>query len=169
MNNSKNKANRTAGATNRMPIEEFADRMGVIMRRMAGAVLSAERNYLARGIITLPQLWILRHIADTGDCPMHSISRNLGIKAPTVTGIMDRLVKLGLVKRHASEFDRRGVLAKITSKGHRILEQIHAERRRTLIEAFSPLSAQERSDYLAILEKVAAYVDARKKKTAQDG
>jgi len=162
MNNSKVKANY-------MSIEQFADRMGAIMRRMAGAVLSAERNYLARGIITLPQLWILGHIAEKGDCPMCSISRNLGIKAPTVTGIMDRLVKLGLVKRHASESDRRGVLAKVTSKGRRILEQIHAERRRTLIEAFGPLSAQERGDYLAILEKVAAYIDARKKKNADNG
>jgi DNA-binding MarR family transcriptional regulator len=149
---------------NHIPIEQFADRMGVLMRRMAGVMLSVERNYLARGIITLPQLWVLRHIADMGVCPMHSISRSLGIKASTVTGLMDRLVKLGLAKRYTPESDRRGVLAEVTSKGRRILKQIHAERRRMLIETFGQLSAQERSDYLAIIEKVAAYVEARKKK-----
>jgi DNA-binding MarR family transcriptional regulator len=95
---------------------------------------------------------------------MHSISRSLGIKASTVTGLMDRLVKLGLAKRYTPESDRRGVLAEVTSKGRRILKQIHAERRRMLIETFGQLSAQERSDYLAIIEKVAAYVEARKKK-----
>lgn len=143
-------------------IERFADRMGALMHKMAGKILTVERNYLARGVITLPQLWILREIADAGSCMMLSLSRNLGFKSSTVTGIMDRLVGLGLVKRFPSESDRRQVLAELTPKGRRILEQIHAERRRTLIEAFGPLSAQERDNYLAILEKVASQIEARK-------
>ena len=147
---------------NRMSIEQFADRLGALMRKMARSMMSAERNYLARGVITLPQLWVLHEIADAGNCPMLLISRNLGIKSSTLTGIMDRLVKLGLVKRYSSETDRRRVLAEATPKGRRILEQIHAERRRTLIDAFGPLSTQERADYLAIIEKVAEQIAARK-------
>ncbi|MDO9542853.1 MAG: MarR family transcriptional regulator [Kiritimatiellia bacterium] len=169
MNNSKDKTTPASGTINRMSVEQFADRLGVLMHKMAGMVLSAERNYLARGVITLPQLWVLHEIADAGNCPMLSISRNLGIKSSTVTGIMDRLVKLGLVKRCSSESDRRSVLAEATPKGRRILEHIHAERRHTLINAFGPLSAKERADYLAIIGKVADQIGARKQKNAEDG
>lgn len=152
----KNKTNQ------KISLEQFADRMTAVMRKMARNMMSAERNYLARGVITLPQLWILHEIADAGKCPMLLISRNLGIKSSTLTGIMDRLVKLGLVKRYSSESDRRHVLAELTPKGRRILEHIRAERRRSLIDAFGPLSEKERTDYLAIIEKVAEQIAARK-------
>lgn len=152
--------------TKYMSLEQFADRMTALMRKMARNMLSAERNYLARGIITLPQLWVLHEIADAGSCPMLSLSRNLGLKSSTVTGIMDRLVELELVRRFPSELDRRSVLAEVTPKGRRILEHIHAERRRSLINAFGPLSSHERADYLTIIEKVAdqiAVKDTNKK------
>ena len=164
MNNSKYKTNRRFESVEPMPIGQFADRMSVLMHKMAGWRLSLERNYLTRGIITMPQLWILREIADKGKCPMFSLSRNLGLKCSTLTGIMDRLVGLGLVKRLPSESDRRQVLAELTPKGRRILEQFRTERRQTLINAFGSLSARERSEYLAIIEKVVAHISAANSK-----
>ena len=152
----KNKTNQ------KISVEQFADRMTAVMRKMARNIMSGERNYLVRGVITLPQLWILQEIADEEKCPMLSLSRNLGLKSSTLTGIMDRVVGLGLVKRLPSESDRRQVLAELTPKGRRILEHIHAERRRSLIDAFGPLSEQERADYLIIIEKVADQIAARK-------
>ena len=147
---------------NHMTVEQFADRMTTVMRKMKRNMISAERNYLVRGVITLPQLWILQEIADAEKCPMLSLSRNLGLKSSTLTGIMDRVVGLGLVKRFPSESDRRQVLAELTPKGRRIFEHIRAERRCSLIKAFRPLSEKERADYLAIIEKVADQIAARK-------
>lgn len=158
MSNSKDKTNRVPGPANQMPIGQFADRMSALMHKMAGWRLSLERNYLARGVITTPQLWILREIAGAGKCPMFSLSRSLGLKSSTLTGIMDRLVGLGLVKRFPAESDRRQVLAELTQKGWRILEQFRTERRHTLINSFGHLSAQERADYLTIIEKVVAHI-----------
>jgi len=146
----------------KISVEQFADRMTTVMRKMKRNMISAERNYLVRGVITLPQLWILQEIADAEKCPMLSLSRNLDLKSSTLTGIMDRLVELGLVRRFPAESDRRQVLAELTPKGRRILGHIHAERRRSLIAAFGPLSEQERADYLAIIEKVAEQIAARK-------
>lgn len=158
MNNSEDKINNVSRTVNSTSIEQFADRLGTLMRKMARNVMSAERNYLVRGVITLPQLWILQEIADAGKCPMLALTRNLGLKSSTLTGLMDRLVKLGLVKRFPSESDRRSVLAELTPKGLRILEHIRAERRQTIIDSFGPLSAQERAGYLAIIEKVADHI-----------
>lgn len=133
---------------------DFADRMMSAMRRMRRNILSAERSYLTRGIITLPQLWVLLEIADSGHCPMSSLSRALGLKSSTVTGIMDRLVELKLAARAPSASDRREVLASLTAKGRRILNHIQAEKKRMLVRAFGPLNARERAEYLRIIEKV---------------
>jgi len=143
-----------------MSIGEFAERMSSLMHKMVGWRLSMERNYLARGVISPRQLWILREIEETGTCPMCSLARGLGLKFSTTTGLMDRLVALGLVRRFTPESDRRRVLAELTSKGRRILEEFRAERRQTLSNAFGRLSARERADYLAILEKVVAHISA---------
>lgn len=168
MNNFQNESIHAPRASNHMSIERFADRLGLLMRKMAKHMLSAERNYLTRGIITLPQLWVLHEIADAKTCPMLVISRNLDIKSSTVTGIMDRLVKLGLAKRYPSETDRRRVLAEVTPRGRRILEHIRAEKQRSLINAFGPLSFRERADYLMIIEKVANQIAVRGKNKRTD-
>lgn len=145
-------------------LEQFAGRLCVLMHKMMGALLSLDRNYLSRGVITIPQVFVLRQIADATACPMRLLSRNLGLKSSTVTGIVDRLVALGLVKRCSSTSDRRQVLAEITPKGRRILEQIQAERRRALINMFKLVSAEERASYLAIIEKIAAQITAANEK-----
>ncbi len=158
MNNLKGKTSNALSTANHMSIEQFADRLGALMRKMARNIMSAERNYLTRGVITLPQLWVLHEIADAENCPMSLISRHLGIKSSTVTGIMDRLVELELARRSPSELDRRSVLAEITPKGRRILEQIHAEKKLSLINLFGRITVQERADYLAIIEKITSEI-----------
>jgi DNA-binding MarR family transcriptional regulator len=139
-------------------VEQFADRLCALMHKMTGKLLSLDRNYLARGLITMPQLFVLHQIAEAGQCSMSLLARNLGFKCSTITGLVDRLVALGLARRHSPETNRRQVLAEITPKGARILAQVRAERRRVLIGMFKLVSAQERAVYLSIIEKIAAQI-----------
>jgi len=143
-----------------MSPEQFADRMSSLMHKMAGWRLSLERHLLARGVINPRQLWILREIEEMGTCPMCSLARGLGLKFSTTTGVMDRLVELGLAKRFTPESDRRQVLAELTPKGRRTLDEFRAERRKTIAKSFGRLNAKERADYLAILEKVVEHISA---------
>ena len=114
-----------------------------------------ERNYFVRGLITLPQLRVLSCVAEeeTG-CAMRKIAEALGIGFSTVTGLVDRLVKIGLVRRITSPGDRRVVMAIVTQKGRRILDHIYRERRRMVITLFEGLSSRERAAYLEIIEKM---------------
>lgn len=151
-------------------IEQFAERLCVLMHKMMGKLLSLDRNYLARGLITIPQVFVLRQIAEAGECSMSMISHNLGFKSSTITGLVDRLVALDLVKRHSPETNRRQVLAKITPKGARILDQVQAERKRVLISMFKLVSAGERAAYLSIIEKIAAQISsANENKVSRPG
>ena len=137
-----------------MPLEQFADRLGRLMPRLMRHLMTQDRNYLARGLITLPQLWALHEVAERKTCTMCMLAQALGLKSSTVTGLVDRLIKLGLLKRFNSQTDRRVVLAEITPKGRKILEHLDAERHKSVIHMFQHVSQKERAAYLDIIEKI---------------
>jgi len=135
-------------------LNRFADRLARLMPRLMRHMMTQDRNYLARGLITLPQLWALHQVAEHQTCTMRTLAQALGLKSSTVTGLVDRLVKLGLLKRFNSQTDRRVVLAKITTKGHAILEHLDTERHKSIIHMFQHVSQKERAAYLDIIEKI---------------
>ena len=135
-------------------LHQFADRLVPLMSRLMRDLMTQDRNYLARGLITLPQLRTLHQIAERQTCTMRMLAQALGLKSSTVTGLVDRLVKLGLLKRFNSQTDRRVVLAKITPKGHEILEHLDTERHKSIIHMFRHVSQKERTAYLDIIEKI---------------
>ncbi len=137
-----------------LSLDDFARRVVELMPRMARLMIREERNYLARGIISLPQLWAMMTIAEQGPCSMQTIALSVGLRSSTLTSLVDRLVTLDLVKRRHDAGDRRQVLAELTAKGRRVLEHIHQEKIKGVIETFGPLSAQERSTYLSAIEKI---------------
>jgi len=148
MNNSNHKVSR------RLTLEAFADRLLQLIPQVMHNQVKQERNYLARGLITLPQLWTLRQVAKLGTCSMHTLAQSQGLKASTITGLVDRLVKLGLLKRFTNETDRRAVLASITPKGRKIMQALHTEHRQSIMRLFQHISPEERAMYLAIIEKI---------------
>jgi len=137
-----------------MPLEQFASRLVRLMPRLMRYLMTQDRNYLARGLITLPQLWALHQVAERKTCTMRMLAQALGLKSSTVTGLVDRLVKLGLLKRFNSQTDRRVVFAEITPKGRKILEHMYAERHKSIIHMFQHVSQKERATYLDIIEKI---------------
>ncbi|MFH1477566.1 MAG: MarR family transcriptional regulator [Verrucomicrobiota bacterium] len=137
-----------------MSLEQFAGRLGRLMPRLMRHLMTQDRNYLARGLITLPQLWALHQVAERKTCAMRLLAQTLGLKSSTVTGLVDRLVKLGLLKRFNSQADRRVVLAAITPKGRKILEHLYAERHKSIMHMFQHISPEERAAYLDIIEKI---------------
>lgn len=137
-----------------MGIEAFADRLSALLPVFLREVMKRERNYFARGKITVPQLHVLQRIAETGQCPMTEIAKALGVRPSTATGLADHLVKIGLIRRFTTPKDRRVVLVAMTSKGDRILRDIFKEKRKTIVSAFGTLTAAERTAYLDILRKI---------------
>ena len=57
---------------------------------------------------------------------MSALATTTGLPASSVTSIVERLVRLGLVERYHSEVDRRRVLARITPAGEDVMTRIDA-------------------------------------------
>jgi DNA-binding MarR family transcriptional regulator len=65
---------------------------------------------------------VLLYFTRTGSLPLGKMGERLMIHPASVTNVVDRLDKQGLVKRMAHPTDRRAILAEITDAGRRTVE-----------------------------------------------
>lgn len=105
--------------------------------------------------LTHPQFITLAALAGhEKPCTMSDVAEVTFHDAPTMTGIIDRLVKMKLVKRTRSETDRRVVLVQIAPAGNELVKEIDE---RALHDDFSGYAALTDKD-LDALEQLLRYL-----------
>ena len=108
--------------------------------------------------LTGPQLTVLKVLEGVGDLSLSELSERIRAQNSTVTGIIDRMEREGLVVRARSTEDRRVVNIQLTEKGARIAREIAVEPMEIFRSALESLSAGEMRDLLRILTKIAQRV-----------
>ncbi len=111
-----------------------------------------------RADLTGPQLTVLKVLEGVGDLSLSELSERIRAQNSTVTGIIDRMEREGLVVRARSTEDRRVVHIQLTEKGARIAREIAVEPMEVFRSALESLSAGEMRDLLKILTKIAQRV-----------
>lgn len=107
--------------------------------------------------LTIPQFFTLLFVSTSEHgCTMSELAHQTRHSLATMTGIVDRLVKLDLVKRGGNPNDRRIVLVELTEAGRARLEEVHTARRRQLEQAFNRLSASDQHELVRLLKEFAA-------------
>ena len=137
-------------------LEAFADEVSGLMPKLCRAMVRYERNHITTGKLTVPQYWALELVYGASPRPMHELLRAMGLKSSTGTVFVDRLCRMGLVKRVRDQQDRRAVALGITGKGRRVIQDIKKQKRKGITELFRPLTAGERRKYLELMRKLAA-------------
>jgi DNA-binding MarR family transcriptional regulator len=84
-----------------------------------------EEEARAHGM-TLPQFRILAEVWRTPDVTQASLAAAIDSDPMTVSGILDRLDKRGLLERFANPEDSRAKLARITPEGQKHVEEVRA-------------------------------------------
>lgn len=100
---------------------------------------------------------ILVLVSSNEDVTQKALSLALGIAAPNLTVILDRLDKRGLVRRVRSEADRRAQYVQITAKGRTLTRKAHLLSEQMEAELLGPLSQAERAMLFELLQKVASF------------
>jgi DNA-binding MarR family transcriptional regulator len=75
---------------------------------------------------------IVRATPDESRITINELARQLLIKHNSAVGLVDRLVKEGLVRRAASKADRRKVELELSARGRQVLAKLAATHRREL-------------------------------------
>jgi len=147
-----------------LEINAFAERMIELLPLMMRGFAKRQGELLTTGQITMPQVWVLECLENRGGCRMNEIAEFLSISRPAATGMIDRLICQGLAKREGQAMDRRVVRACITPKGRRLMKSITKQKKKSFVDIFGMISPAERSQYLAILERVVEIMNTREKR-----
>jgi DNA-binding MarR family transcriptional regulator len=89
------------------------------------------------------------------------LAAGLGISAPAVTQLTDRLGRKNLIERRAVKTDRRAVIVALTEKGGGLIDGLRRRRNEVFAGTLSQLAEDDRREVIGALSKVAAVLNGR--------
>lgn len=115
-------------------------------------------DFFASRTITQTQFMMLLAIRSYGTCTMGGLARNMKVSMPTVTGIADRLVKMGYIRRFASPKDRRQVEVAVTAKGENFVREFQTVVAERWSRVLAPFSAKEMEVFYKMILKIKSHL-----------
>lgn len=116
--------------------------------------------------LTLQQIRVLRLAAATPGLSVHAMARVLGVAGPTASGLVERLVRKGLLQRVDDPTDRRVRRVHLTEAAEHILQGLDSAFIPMLEMVTAELSAEELEQLLNTIRIVA---DAMARASSADG
>ncbi len=96
--------------------------------------------------LTLSQLRVLYMLQGAPGTPAGAVAAQLKVRPSTATGVVDRLVRDGLVRRERDDLDRRRVRIWLTERGMRVINELRARNRAQIWKIFRNFSEQDLAD-----------------------
>ena len=138
--------------------ETLQEAMGLYLR--AASILDTIRVRSWKELdLTVTQLLVLFSLRETPGMPAGALAEDMRVTPPTVTGLVDRLVRMGLVRREEDTKDRRLVRNVLTEQGQEALGEVEREGRALLTQLFERLSAGDLARLMDSLEALLAAAD----------
>lgn len=141
--------------------EDCEDSILESLRRIIRAIDLYSRYLVLRHNLTGPQLVCIRHLLRHGPDAPGTLARRVSLSPATVTGIVDRLEKRGLVTRERSRTDKRMVEIALTDAGRQLAAQMPPPLHETFSRGLSALPVEEQREIDRVLTKIVAMMEAR--------
>lgn len=109
--------------------------------------------------LSAPQVHTLLSLGHEGPLPMGDLARRVAVTEKTITGLVDRLERDGLVQRLRDRADRRVVRVKLTARGARLARRLDAEVLEKLTRLMGLLDAADRRDLFRIIGKLTSITE----------
>ncbi len=104
---------------------------------------------------TLPRFDVLAQLDRSADgLTMGDLSSRLMVSAGNITGLIERLVREGLVTRMATPGDRRTQRVRLTAAGKRLFDSMTPAHEAWVAESVASLSDEEMREINGLLEKL---------------
>jgi DNA-binding MarR family transcriptional regulator len=142
--------------------EDIAEEVLRAIRRIVRRI-SEHSRFLSREVgLTVPQLLVLRAIGtlEHDEITLAIVSREVQLSPATVSRIIDRLERAGLVSRERRATDRRKVCLSLTPAGLDRFETLPTPLQETFVARLAKLSARQRTTLLRSLERVIDLMEA---------
>lgn len=131
------------------------------LRRIIRATYLHSRKLEKQTGLTTSQLVILQTVNALRDPTVSAIAHAASLSLATVTILLNRLEKNGLVSRSRSATDRRRVIVTLTDAGAAICARAPRPLQDQFVERFNQLPIEHQNQIVAALDGVATMMDVK--------
>ncbi len=119
-------------------------------------LIKKQRPILPEGIkkLTIAQAEILEYLCENKKARMSDIAKEAGVKLPTMTELVDKLVRQGLLQRQRQDDDRRTVWVTIDPRIEKFAVDMKKKHERYIENIMSVLTKKEKRQAIKIIAKL---------------
>ncbi|HYF75399.1 MAG TPA: MarR family transcriptional regulator [Candidatus Nitrosocosmicus sp.] len=128
------------------------ERLELLLRTICFNIKKKGREILQDFNITPPQFDALQFLVDEGELTIGDLSGKLFLAPSTITDLVDRMEKNGLVTRVRDEKDRRSVKIRVEEKGFKLINEVILRRCTYLEEMIKDMKPEDRIRLTGYLE-----------------
>jgi MarR family 2-MHQ and catechol resistance regulon transcriptional repressor len=97
------------------------------------------------------------------------IGQRVLVKPPSVTAIVDRMVRMGLLTRAGASDDQRAKIVKLTPAARELMKRVLEQHSKQILTVFGGLSSSEQRVLKGLMEKLAAHLETVESPVALNG
>ncbi len=135
-------------------------RLWLLLRRVGDALMLCQDSIFGKYELTTEQWGVLTAIKARGPLRPSDLSRILERTPNSMSMLVDRMVKAGLVKRTRDRKDRRVVTVSMTTRGETAVEPAVIAGWEFIHEILSPLSQDDQRALASLLETIKCELDS---------
>ena len=132
--------------------------------RVSQSLSQKARRHFGKQNITFPQAMALNILGNEGPMPISRLAELTGSANSTISGIVDRLERLGLAKRTRSELDHRVIYVEVTDKYRELRQKTETGVNEYFDDLLGKLSPEEREQISSALKLLSDTLEEAEKK-----
>ncbi len=130
------------------------------LRRIIRAIDLHSRDLVQKYGLTGPQLVLLKELVESSPQTVSRLASAVSLSQATVTGILDRLERNGMIERVRDSNDKRRVMVSPTAAAEAALAGAPPLLQEHFTRAFDRLPEWERTQILSSLQRIVALMEA---------
>jgi DNA-binding MarR family transcriptional regulator len=112
--------------------------------------------------VTRVQWLLLRHLQRHGSCTIGELAEHLDVRSSTMSQMVDRLEKNGIVYRSAGQKDARVKTVALSEKGKEIIQKREKLWVDSLAQPFQNFSIEEKETLLNLMDKLVSHIPKKR-------
>jgi len=138
---------------------ETGPHIRLVLWKAAKAVKKVDKASIAQTGLGLSDFVIMEALLHKGPLPINQIGEKVLLTSGSMTAAINRLEKVGLVKRIQDQSDGRYFFVHLTKSGRKIIKEAYYNHRLNLEKITEILTNKERKELVRLLKKIGFHAE----------
>ncbi len=130
----------------------------LVLMQTSKGIQESMRLEMSKNNLSITEFSVLEVLYHKGKQTIQQIGHSILISSGSMTYVIDRLEKKGLIYRSACPDDRRAIHVTLTNDGNNFMENIMPKHQQWAANVFSSLNTEESEIFVNLLKKVSKKV-----------